>query len=1646
MTIHELFEAQVERTPDEPAVVSNGEQLTYVELNRRANRVGHRLRQLGVGPEVLVTICVDRSLDAITGLLGILKAGGAYVPLDPAYPSARLAYMVRDAAAPVLLTDRKAAGLPSLESQQVLFLEEAVSHEDFRNSENLNTDVNPDNLAYVIYTSGSTGRPKGVEIPHRAVVNLLGSLRQRPGLSPHDVQVVVASLSFDLSVSSIFLPLSVGARAVIVSEEVAADGVAFSRLLDEVGATAMEATPATWRLLLGAGWSGRASLKIISAGDALPRTLANQLLSRGQVLWSLYGPTEATVTTTVYRVEPGNDPVYLGEPIENAEIHLLDTNLQPVRDGETGQLYIGGPGLGRGYLRLPELTAKKFIRLPIDGDSETRLYASGDLARRHPDGAIEFLDRIDHQVKIRGFRIELGEVELALAAHPSVEAAVVKVWSDPSGEKRLVAYVTPARGKALTAEDLRTFLTVGLPAYMMPSDFVFLAEMPLTPNGKVDRERLPEPSRFRSDRDKPYAPPCDQTEQLLAIIWSEVLGVDRVGADDELTDLGGHSLQAARIIARVRDEFGIELPITSFYSSPTVAGLARLLGSGKAKPKANLGVGIPKRPRVDLLPLSFSQERVWFIHQLAPRNRAYHFQSTITFTGSLDTSSLERSLSEIVRRHEVYRTTFHVAEGAPGQKIHDPWRVLLPLKDLRHLPGDERKRVAEQLLSEECDRLFELSQLPLVRWSLIRTDDQKHILVHVEHHLVHDGWSFRVFVRELLQLYKAFSCGLPSSPIPDPPLQMADYAIWERQWADSEDAAQKLEYWTTALQGCPASLELPLDRRRPAVPTFQGASFRMELPSRLCRLIRVLCRQEKATLYSLLLTAFCTLLHRYASQDVVLVGCAVANRRSRQLEQLLGMVVANVVLRCQVPGEATFPDVLERTQHVLLEAQEHSLVPFDRVVAALGGERDLSRNPLFQVMFNMHDAPLPSVEIPGLTVELLEVLPNRSSKFDLDVIVIPGSTQLSDSKPGPEEEGLTLVWEYSTDLFDDTTIRRMARNYEALLESIVADPNRRIDDLPFLSKDERQQLLFTWNDTAREYQQAGIHELFEARVRELPNSRALLCRGSHLSYAELNGRANQLAHYLRKRGVGVGSLVGICLERSADLIVGLMAVLKTGAAYVPLDPAYPPERQQFLLDDSDVSVLLTQGRWRNAFSNTEVGLILLDAEEQLITRESDENLHIRIRPDSPAYVIYTSGSTGRPNGVCIEHRATVNLLHWAREVFDPEQLALVVAGSSVCFDLSVFEIFAPLAWGGAVLLVEDSKELADLPPEAEPTLINTVPAAMELLQLERLPTSIRVINLAGEPLSPSLVRRVYEKTKAEKIFDLYGPTECTTYSTFALRNPHSPAIIGRPIANTQVYVLDGKQRPVPVGVPGELYLGGAGVARGYWQRPDLTRQKFIPNPFSQVPEARLYRTGDRVRFRSDGNLEFLGRCDNQVKILGIRIEPGEVEAALTEHSAVRAAVVVDGESEHGEKRFIAYVVFREDPSSVDDLRKFLERKLPRYMLPHQYQVLEALPLTSNGKVDRRALPPPEEPRPSAGVGHSFTHPHLERQLRDIWEKVLAVAPITNTDNFFELGGDSIDAIRVLNRIETIFGKRLGIAQIFNSPTIGQLGRLLSELM
>jgi len=830
MTIHELFEAQVERTPDAPAILSNGEHLSYAELNRRANRVGHRLRQLGVGPEVLVAICVNRSLDAVIGLLGILKAGGAYVPLDPAYPTKRLAYMVRDAGAPVLLTHRRAVDLPSQESQHVLFLEEAVSHDGSQNSENLNTGVNPDNLAYVIYTSGSTGRPKGVQIPHRAVVNLLGSLRQRPGLSPHDVQVVVASFSFDLSVSSIFLPLIVGAQAVIVSEEVAADGVALSRLLDEVGATAMEATPATWRLLLGAGWSGRGPLKIISAGDALPRTLANQLLSRGQVLWSLYGPTEATVTTTVYRVEAGNDPVFLGEPIANAEVHLLDSNLRPVPDGETGQLYIGGAGLARGYLGLPELTAKKFIRVPVDGNPEARLYASGDLARRHPDGAIEFVGRVDHQVKIRGFRIELGEVELALAGHPSVQAAVVQALSDASGEKRLVAYVAPAR-PTLTARDLRTFLAVKLPAYMMPSDFVFLAEMPLTPNAKVDRKRLPEPSRAHSDRDVPYVAPGDQTEQILATIWSEILEVDRVGAADEFTDLGGHSLSAARIIARVRDEFGIELSISSFYSSPTVAGLARLVGSGKAKPESNLGVEIPKRPPVDLLPLSFSQERVWFIQQLAPRNRAYHFQSSITFTGQLDIPSLERSLSEIVRRHEVYRTTFHVADGTPGQRIHDPWRVELPLKDLRHLPGDERMRVAEQLLSEECERVFELSQLPLVRWNLIRIADEKHILAHTEHHLVHDGWSFRVFVRELLELYKAFSCGLPS-PIPDPPIQMADYALWERQWAESEDAAQKLEYWTTALQDCPAALELPLDRPRPAVPTFQGASFRVVLPSR----------------------------------------------------------------------------------------------------------------------------------------------------------------------------------------------------------------------------------------------------------------------------------------------------------------------------------------------------------------------------------------------------------------------------------------------------------------------------------------------------------------------------------------------------------------------------------------------------------------------------------------------------------------------------------------------------------------------------------------------------------------------------------------------------------------------------------------------
>ena len=1676
--IHQLFEAQAERTPEAVAVVFEDQQLTYRELNAQANQLAHYLRKRGVEPEVLVGICVERSLEMVVGLLGILKAGGSYVPLDPDYPKERLAFMLEDADVPVILTQQRLIERLPQHGAKVIALDaqgEVIARET---EENPVSGVTTENLAYAIFTSGSTGRPKGVQISHASVVNLLGATHSSFHFDERDVWTVVHSYAFDFSVWEIWGCILHGGRLVVVPLELTQSPAAFYDLLRRERVTVLNQTPSAIRQLIAvkqraADTARHLSLRlIICGGEAFPQEVASSLLEWDVPVWNFYGPTETTVWAAINQIESidSNDrSIPIVRPLANTQIFILNSHLQPVPTGVPGELHIGGVGLARGYLKRPELTAEKFIPNPFNTEPGARLYKTGDLARYRPDGNIEFLRRIDHQVKIRGFRIELGEIETVLCQHPAVQQAVVLAREDISREKQLVAYLVPKESTP-TTNDLRSFLQQKLPDYMVPSFFVFLDVLPLTPNGKVDRSALPAPSQTRPDLAAPFVAPRTPVEEVLEDIWAEVLGLTQIGIHDNFLELGGHSLRATQIVSRVRDAFQVELPLPCLFATPTIAGLAKIIEGSNAREQNLSFPPIQPIPRSDDLRLSFSQERAWFIQQLDPANLAYNFQATLRFTGSLDVAALEQSLNEMVRRHEILRTTFPAADGRPTQVIHPFQPGHLPVVDLQALCESEREAQAQRWIREELRKPFDLTQLPMIRWILLRLSEQETILVHVEHHLVHDGWSFTVFLREVLELYKAFSAGNPS-PLPELPIQFADFAHWQRQWLKGKVAEFQLAYWKQKLAGNLPVLALPTDRPRPAVQSFGGAAPRVELPLHLYESLRAFSRREGVTLFMTMLSAFLTLLHRYTGQNDICVGSGIANRRWRETEGLIGMIINNVVLRTDLSGNPRFRELLRQVREVTLAASAHQDLPFEQLVQALQPERDLSRNPLFQAMFSFHDSPMPDLVLPGVSINLVEVLCNGSAKFDLDVIVIPRIERSVRKNATAEGDGITLIWEYSTDLFDAATITRMVGHYQTLLEGILVDATQPVSDLPLLTEPERQQVFVEWNDTKRNYPcDRCIHELFEAQVERTPGAVAIVFQDKYLTYGELNRRANQLAHYLKKLGVGPEVLVGICMERSLEMIVGLLGILKAGGAYVPLDPAYPKERLAFMLEDTQAPALLTQehliiedGRSRIEDSDSRFSILdpqfkvlCLDREWENIARESPENPPSEATADNLAYVIYTSGSTGKPKGVGIPHRGVVRLLFGIDYVYlGAEQTFLQLA--PISFDASTFEIWGALLHGARCVLFPGTiPHPGELGEVIHKHGISTLWLTASLFNavIDQAPEAlsrVRQLLIGGEALSAPHVRRALSQLNMTEVINGYGPTETTTFACCyhiarQLNETTCTIPIGRPIANTEVYLLDSNLAAVPVGVTGEVYVGGDGLARGYLNGPELTAERFIPNPFSREPGARLYKTGDLARYLPDGNIEFLGRIDHQVKIRGFRIELEEIETVLADHPGVHQSVAIVREDEPGKNRLAAYVVAKpEFAPTTSDLRGFLKDKLPEYMVPSAFVMLDALPLTPNGKLDRKALPAPDPSRPDLETRFVAPRTPVEETLARIWTEVLKLEAVGVHDNFFDLGGHSLLATQVVSRMRHALQVEFPLRALFENPTVANLAVHITQI-
>jgi amino acid adenylation domain-containing protein len=1628
--VHELFSEQAALTPGARALDGETGALSYAELDARSNRLAHLLRARGVGADTRVGVLLERGPELVVALLAILKAGGAYVPLDPEYPPERLAFMLRDSGAALVMS---ASALPKLLEDSpcpVLRLDaEALDGQPDTPPE---SNAGPESLAYIVYTSGSTGTPKGVMVPHRAIVRLVrGATYARFG--PAETHLLLAPVTFDAATFEIWGALLNGARLAIAPPGPLSPAE-LGTLLERFEVRTLWLTAGLFHQVVDAAPEALRPLRqLLAGGEALSPAHCRRVLEAHPDLRLIngYGPTENTTFSCCHTIDAGvGESVPIGRPIQNSRAYVLDVALRPVPIGVWGELYVGGDGVARGYLGRAALTAERFIPDAFSQQPSARLYRTGDRVRWSVDGVLEFGGRFDQQLKVRGHRIEPGEIEAALLAHPDVaEAAVVALGE--ADDKRLVAYVV-ARAAGLDVDALREHVGERLPAYMVPAAFVVLDQLPLTRNGKLDRRALPAPEFHAANA---YTAPRTPVEETLAAIWAEVLGVERVGVEDDFFQLGGHSLLATRVVSRAQAALGVELPLRLLFEHPTVAALSAQLDALRREGQQLRLHPIVPASREGALPLSFGQERLWFLERLAPGSAAYHVPIALRLGGALDAEALESAWSEVVRRHEVLRTRYPEHEGIPAQAIDPAARVAIPVEDVASL---EELR---EHLSAEMVRTFDLAEAPPVRVRLWRLAPEDHVLLICIHHIATDGWSTGLMMGELSALYAGFRDGA-APRLPELPVQYADYAAWQREHLSGERLEAQLAYWRTRLAGA-APLELPTDRARPAVQSFRGGGVEQELGGPAVRALRALAAKTGSTPFMVLLAGWQALLGRMSGQDDVTVGTPIAGRTRRELEGLVGFFVNTLALRTDLSGDPTFGELVARVRETTLGAYQHQELPFEHLVDAIAPERSLSRNPLFQVSFALQQGTGGDGGLGGLSIAATPIR-SQTAQFDLALTVVDS------------EERLRCALQFSTDLYDEATARGLLERYARLLEQAASAPDVRLSRLELLSPDERERVLADWNRTDTAFPAPRpLHELISEQAARTPAATAVEGESGTLSYAELEERANRLAHLLREHGVGPETRVGILLERTPELFVALLGVLKAGGAYVPLDPEYPAERLAFILQDSGAALLLTHSGLAERIAG---GLRLhLDRLGDDLARRPATPPPALSGADGLVYVLYTSGSTGRPKGALLTHDALVNRLLWMQQALPLAPGDGVLHKTAFGFDVAGWELFWPLLVGARVVLARpggqrDPAYLARRVAETGISTLHFVPSMLPafLDAVDAQPgagASLRHVVCSGEALGTALAERTLRTLPGAVLWNLYGPTEAAidvtarrVASAADAQGAGGGVPLGQPIANTQTYVLDAALRPAPLGAWGELYLGGVQLARGYLARPGLTAERFVPDPYGGRSGARLYRTGDRARWRADGVLEYGGRLDEQVKVRGQRIEPGEVEAVLLSHSNVtEAAVVALGEAE--DKRLVAYVVARDELDTAA-LRTHAEARLPAYMVPSAFVVLEQLPLTPNGKLDRRALPAPEF---RAAAAYTAPRTPTEETLAAIWAEVLGIERVGVEDGFFELGGHSLLATRVVARAQAAFGVELPLRLVFEHPTVATLAAHLETL-
>ncbi|WP_027084536.1 non-ribosomal peptide synthetase [Cohnella panacarvi] len=1628
-TIHRLFEEQVEQAPDHIAIVCEERQLTYRELNAQANRLARTLRARGVGAERIVAIMADRSIEMVVGMIAILKAGGAYMPIERMYPDERIQYMLKDSEAVLLLAY---GGETRLEGYTGEILD--LGDRQFYDADDSHVNhVNfPNSCMYVIYTSGTTGRPKGILMPHLSIVNLLVYQQQKTTIDTRRT-LSLASVGFDVFTQETFSTLLSGGTLIVAQESVKQDPWQLIRFIETHEISAVYLPTAYLKHMISDQDLSNKLLQhaehLVVAGEKLElnRAFLDKSMRRNVQIHNHYGPSETHVVTTF---TIGNQDGLtlippIGKPISNTWVYIVDESnrLQPI--GTPGELCISGHGLALGYLNRPELTAEKFVENPFAPGE--RMYKTGDSARWLPDGNIEYLGRIDQQVKIRGYRIELGEIEAQLLRIASVQQAVATAFVDNAGHNQLCAYVVA--DNALTIAELKAELSRYLPAYMLPTHYVKLERMPLTLNGKVDRKALPAPERSITTG-ATYVAPRNEVEAELVRIWQQVLGVEPIGAKDDFFDIGGHSLRAMHLVTRIHQAMGISATIKDVFQHPSLEGLAEYIG----KQRKQQYQPIRASTKQERYPASSAQKRLMVLSQLEGVDTGYNMPEARLLRGVLDADRLERAIQSLTKRHEILRTSLTFTEGEAVQIVHDELDARL-----ERMVASSEEQLEE--LVQGFVRSFDCGMAPLFRVGLIRLEEERHVWLWDMHHAISDGISIGIGLRELERLYR----GEELEPLR---VQYKDYAAWQLERQGSAEAAREERYWLEQFAGDIPVLQLPTDYPRPAMQSFAGDHMRFTVDRETMIKLRKVAEASGSTLYMVLLAAYNVLLWTYSGQEDIVVGTPVAGRMHADLEPLIGMFVNTLAIRNYPQGNLTFLEFLEQVKDNALQAFDHQGYPFGELVEKALVRRDTSRNPLFDTMFVLQNMETERFNLEGAESSRYPV-EHPVAKFDLTLQAEP----LGDG-------GLAVSMEYATKLFRRETIERMGIHLQRIFEVISERPDLPLRAIEILNEQEARQLTEIFNDTREAYpREKTIHQLFEDHVERTPDHIAVVFEERQFTYRELNERANRLARTLRERGVEPDRLVGILVERSLDMIVGILAVLKAGGAYIPIDPMLPEERIQYMLEDSGAKALLLQERWRErtCFAGD---IVVLDHEQAY--HADGTNLEPLAHANNLIYVIYTSGSTGQPKGVLVEHRSVVNILFQLEQEYPMLPSDAYLLKTSYTFDVSVAELFGWFIGQGKLVIMPPGEEKDPLTiiqrvEEQRITHLNFAPSMLSVflnvLEDEDVAKlrSLKYIFAAGEALTSKVVERYNQLPLMARLENIYGPTEATIYATryaasAAGQGETANVPIGRPLGNVQTWIVDRYDRMQPVGVPGELCISGDGLARGYLNRPELTAQKFVRNPFK--PEGRMYRTGDSARWLPDGNIEYLGRIDHQVKIRGYRIELGEIEARLVEHANVQEAIIVTVE-QHGETQLCAYYVALDadgkEALSAKQLQRYLASKLPSYMIPSHFVRLERMPLTRNGKVDRKALPKPVVTK-NADSHAVVPRNEVEERVTGIWSELLGVVPneLDMDDNFFEIGGTSLLLMQMQASVNKHYSGMIKVSDLFKYPSISALSAFIAD--